>query len=487
MDDRLDRLISRRSFLRRGACASLGLSGLASQLFTTRMVSAALADSEFDDYKALVCIFLFGGNDSGNTLIPFDGGEQNHDFYASTRGALAIGQDTLANTVIAPTNTSGRRFALHPSLTDMKAMFDAGNLAIVSNVGTLVYPMTKAGWVNQTTPRPRQLFAHNWQQEQWQISTADAVEDFGWGGRVADALQSCGANPNATVSMNISIAGTNVFLAGRQVTPYTVGTNGPISLSVNSLGNSSERAVAAQAFSDLMALQSDTGYSGQHMMQKAYADISQRALVNSDLVDTLLDRPTAIQTTVPDNNRLADQLNMAARLIEHGQQDLNHRRQIFFCSLGGFDNHDGLIGEGEDPGPHANNLAKVNDALKFFWDALGDISMRDRVTTCTSSDFGRTFVSNGNGSDHGWAGHHFVMGGSQVNGGKLYGRFPDLTVGGDDDTGNGRFIPSTSVDEYSFEMARWMGVPLSDMSTVFPNVGRFLDIHDSGTHLGVMA
>ncbi len=486
MDDRLDRLISRRSFLRRGACASLGLSGLASQLFTSRMVSAALADSEFDDYKAMVCIFLFGGNDNGNTLIPFDGGDQNHDFYAASRGGLAISQADLAGTIIAPSNTSGRRFALHPSMTDVKALFDSGNMAVASNVGTLLYPMTKAGWVNDSIPRPRQLFAHNHQQEQWQLSTADAVEDFGWGGRVADVIQSCGVNTDATVSMNISIAGTNVFLAGRQVAPYTVGTSGPIRLNTGGLGNSSERALAAQAFSDLMALQSDPGYSGAQMMQKAYADISERAVVNSDLVDALLDLPSSIQATAPDNNRLADQLMMAARLIEHSQQQLHHRRQIFFCSLGGFDNHDGLVGEGADPGPHANNLKKVNDALKFFWDALGDISMRDRVTTFTSSDFGRTFKSNGNGSDHGWGGHHFVMGGSQVNGGQLYGTFPDLTIGGDDDTGNGRFIPTTSVDQYSFEVAKWMGVPLSEMSTVFPNLDRFLDIHDAGTHLGML-
>lgn len=481
MYDRLDDLISRRSFLRRGACASLGLAGLASQLFTVRMVHAGLAGRSFGDYKALVCIFLFGGNDNGNTLIPYDGGSQNYAFYASARGALAIPQSQLASTVIAPANTAGRRFALNPAFTDIKQLFDQGHIALLSNVGSLIEPTTKPAYQSKSVKIPPQLFAHDWQQEEWQISTADFVEKIGWGGRIADALQAAGANPESTVSMGISLAGSNIFLAGRQVTPYTMSSSGPKSLATNGLGSSAEQQIARTAYADLLALQSNPAYAGRNAMQKAYADITDRAIVTSEIVKALLARPTAITTPVPSGNSLASQLNMVARLIEYAQSDLKHHRQVFFVAMGGFDNHDGLL-----DGTHAGLLTNVNGALKFFWDALGEINMRDRVTTHTASDFGRTYVSNGNGSDHGWGGDHMIMGGAQVAGGNLYGAYPDLTIEGPQDTGHGRYIPTTSVDQYAFELAKWMGVPLSEIPTIFPNVTRFLDPYSPATHLGFM-
>jgi len=278
MNDRLDQVISRRSFLRQGACASLGLGGLASQLFMTRMVNAALADNSFGDYRALVCVFLFGGNDNGNTLIPYDGGDQNFSYYQFTRGNLAIPQGSLASTIIAPTNTGGRRFALNPSMTDMKALFDSGNLAVLTNVGTLVEPTTKAAMQADDVQLPRQLFAHNWQQEQWQFSTADAIEKVGWGGRVADILQSANVNPGAAVSMGISIAGANVFLTGQQVVPYAVSPWGVRTLTTWGLGNGTEQGIARQAYADLLALQGNPSYAGRHLMQKAYADITDQEL-----------------------------------------------------------------------------------------------------------------------------------------------------------------------------------------------------------------
>lgn len=482
MYDRLDDLITRRSFMRRGTCASLGLAGLASQLFTVRMVNAGLMGRSFSDYKALVCVFLFGGNDNGNTLIPYDGGPQNYSFYAATRGALAIPQPQLASTIIAPGNTAGRRFALNPVLPDIKQLFDQGHIALLSNVGSLVEPTDKAGYSSGLAKVPPQLFAHDWQQEEWQISTADFVEKLGWGGRIADALQAAGANPAATVSMGISLAGSNVFLAGRNVTPYTLSPSGPKTLATSGLGSTTEQQIVRTAYADLLALQGNPAYAARHEMQKAYADITDRAIVNADIVSALLARPTAITAPVPSGNALAAQLNMVARLIEYAQTDLKHQRQVFFVAMGGFDNHNGLV-----DGTHSGLLATVNGALKFFWDALGQLNMRDRVTTHTASDFGRTYVSNGNGSDHGWGGDHFIMGGAQVAGGNLYGAYPNLTIDGPQDTGSGRYIPTTSVDQYAFELARWMGVPLSEIPTIFPNVTRFLDPYDPSTHLGFMA
>jgi uncharacterized protein (DUF1501 family) len=177
---------------------------------------------------------------------------------------------------------------------------------------------------------------------------------------------------------------------------------------------------------------------------------------------------------------------MVARLVEYAQTDLLHQRQIFFVAAGGYDNHDGLVGAGSDPGPHATLLTELNDALAYFWDALGDLNMREKVTTFSASDFGRTYLSNGNGSDHAWGAPQLVLGGSHVLGGNLYGDFPDLTIDGPDDTGSGRYIPSNSVDEYSFELAKWIGVPLSEMPTVFPNLNRFLDVDNPATHLGFL-
>lgn len=487
MNDPFNGSISRRSFLRQGACAALGLSGLASQLFHLRVANAALSSTaSFGDYKALVCIYLFGGNDNGNTLIPLDGGVQNYANYAAARGNLAIPQADLANTVIAPVNTAGRRFALHPALTDLKALFDSNNLAVLSNVGTLVEPATKQQLVDGLVKAPPQLFAHDWQTDQWQISTADSIQKIGWGGRVADALQAAGANPSASVSMGISIAGANVFLTGQQVTPYTVYPWGPQTLQTWGLTTWDQQPIVRQAYTDLLALQNSPNYSTPHVMQTAIADITQRAITSSETVEALLAKPTAIQTPLPADNWLAAQLEMVARLIEYGQSDLQHERQIFFVAVGGYDNHDGLVGDVNDPGPHAGLLTELNNGLKYFWDALGDINMRQKVTTFTASDFGRTYVSNGNGSDHGWGGHHFVMSGSLAQGQTMFGQFPDLTIDGPEDTGQGRYIPTTSVDAYSFEMARWLGVPLSEMTTVFPNLSHFLDVNNPSTHLGIL-
>ncbi|MEM1185491.1 MAG: DUF1501 domain-containing protein [Planctomycetota bacterium] len=477
MNDNLDQLISRRSMLRRGSCAALGVAGIGSQLLTGRAIAAALDGAMFNDYRALVCVFLFGGNDSGNTLIPIDGGNQNHADYVAQRSNLAIPLAKLGATTISPQNTSGRRFALHPSLTGVKSLFDQGNAALIANVGTLLQPTTKAQYTNGSVPVPNQLFAHNIQQEQWQLSRPDATDGFGWGGRLADMLQANGTNPNATVSMNISIAGTNQFLSGRNVNSYVLGTEGPPGIDGN----------FERAFFDMIGAANDPNQPNRNAMVKSVNDITQRALTSNQLVEGILSSSSQITHAPPPGNELAAQLQTVARLIEQGQNGLSHNRQIFFVAIGGFDNHDGLVGPNGAGGPHAGLMTAVDQALMYFWNALGQIGKRDNVTTFTASDFGRTFRSNGNGSDHGWGAHHLVMGGSQVRGNRLYGSFNNIAVDGPDDTGLGRFIPTTSVDQYGFELARWMGVPVSEIATVFPNISRFLDPSNAATHLGFMA
>ncbi len=485
MNDNLDHLISRRSFLRQGSCAALGLAGLTSQVFTMRSMGAMLDGESFDDYRALVCVFLFGGNDSGNTLIPWDGGLENYADYAAERTTLAIPQGDLASQVIHPTNTGTRRFALHPSLAGVRDLFNQGNVAILSNVGTLLYPMTRDEYRNNLVEAPPQLFGHDTQQEQWQLSRPDRADGIGWGGRIADAVQANGANDSATVSMNISVAGRSRFLAGRDVSAYTVTPFGPNSLNLGGLGR---RDVAEQAFLDMLAVHQDEANPASTPMGKVIADVTQRSIDNGELIQNLLDSGTGLTAVPPEDNYLALQMQMVARLAEFGKAGLGHQRQIFFVAIGGFDNHDGLFGDTPTTGPHGSRLREVNDALVYFWQALGQLGLRDNVTTFTASDFGRTYNSNGNGSDHGWGAHHFVMGGSQVNGGQVFGEYPSIRIQGSQDSGSrGTFIPTTAVDEYGFELARWMGVPLSEMDTVFPNIDRFLDINSASTHLGMLA
>lgn len=486
MNDNLDQLISRRSFLRTGSCAAMGLAGLTSQIFSMRSMGAMLDGRSFDDYKALVCVFLFGGNDSGNTLIPWAGADEGYDTYAAQRTSLALPQSALEPHVITPGNTNGRTFALHPALSGVRNLFNQGNVAAISNVGTLLFPMTRDEYRNGTVPRPPQLFGHNTQVEQWQLSRPNVADGLGWGGRIADAVQSLGANENSTVSMNISLAGRSRFLTGRDVASYSVGRNGPRLLRLNEVGN---RNIGQQAFLDMMAVHQDESHPASTPMGKAIADVTARANDNGQLIDSLLQKGTNLTVLPPDGNGLADQLEMVARLIEFGQAGLGHQRQIFFVSTGGFDNHDNLLDGGSpETGLHAERLKEVNDALVYFWDALGQTAMRNNVTTFTASDFGRTYRSNGDGSDHAWGGHHFVMGGNQVNGGNVFGDFPSVVLEGEQDTGTtGQFIPTTSVDEYGFEFAKWMGVPLSDIDTVFPHIGRFLDVNNPSTHLGIVS
>lgn len=486
MDDNLEGLIHRRSFLRRGACASLGMAGLASQVFTLRTAQALLADvGGFGDYKAAVCIFLFGGNDSGNMIVPWDGGAENFADYQSARTTLALTQPQAAGQVVAPLNTAGRRFAFHPAMADVAGLFNSGHASVIANVGTLIEPVNKTTFFNGAAKLPNQLFAHNIQQEQWQTSTADAIDRIGWGGRVADVLQACGANSDSDVSMNISLAGNNFFLSGRSVTPFVTPSNGTIGIQAT-LGNDVDEAIMAQAYAEMLAISRSEQFAARNHMAKAYADISANALDGADAINTALTVPTSISTPTP-NTELGAQLATVARLIEQGPSILGHQRQIFFVATGGFDNHDLLIGSDATDGAHANRLAEVNGALAYFWSALGEIGMRDSVTTFTASDFGRTYISNGDGSDHGWGAEHLIMGGSQLNGQRLYGTYPTVLPGGPDDAGsNGRFIPTTAVDQYAFEIARWLGVPISEMTTVFPNLTRFLEPTDPSTHLGVL-
>jgi uncharacterized protein (DUF1501 family) len=435
---------TRRTFIRQAACAALGASGLVGTIWDLRKLNAATY-SVAGDYKALVCVFLYGGNDGNNVIIPHDAA--GYAAYASARSVLAIPQSSLLPLILP--DGDGRDFGLHPKLPELQSLFNQGKLGIVANVGTLVAPVTKTEYLSGTAAVPPELFSHSDQSVQWQTSAPNEVR-IGWGGRTADLLSSM--NGNTTVSLTISVAGTNVFEVGNTVIPFQVSPTSGFGLAgFNGTANANVRL---QAFKELLA------QPHYNLLEKAYADTVTRSIADNEL---LLAVPP-ISTTFP-NTDLGRQLKMVARFIG-GRANLGMQRQIFFCAVSGYDTH------GPQLTAQSGLLTELSQALSAFYSATVELGVEQQVTTFTASDFGRTFRSNGFGSDHGWGNHQFVLGGA-VRGGRLYGAFPTLAIDGPDDTGQGRWIPTTSVEEFSATMASWFGVADSDLPTVFPNIGRF--------------
>jgi uncharacterized protein (DUF1501 family) len=435
---------TRRTFIRQAACAALGASGLVGTIWDLRKLNAATRPVA-GDYKALVCVFLYGGNDGNNVIIPYDA--DGYADYAAARSILAIPQSSLLPLILP--EGDGRDFAFHPKLPELQSLFNQGKLTLVANVGTLVGPVTKSEYLSGSAAVPSELFSHSDQSVQWQTSAPNEVR-IGWGGRTADLLRSM--NSNTSVSLTISVAGTNVFEVGNMVIPFQVSPTSSFALAgFNGTANANVRL---QAFKDLLA------QPHQNLLEKAYADTVTRSIADNEI---LLGVPP-LNTTFP-NTDLGQQLKMVARFIG-GRTNLGMRRQIFFCAVQGYDTHAAQLTA------QTSLLTELSQALSAFYSATVELGAEQQVTTFTASDFGRTFRSNGFGSDHGWGNHQFVLGGA-VRGGRLYGTFPELAVDGPDDTGQGRWIPTTSVDEFSATMASWFGVANSDLATVFPNIGRF--------------
>jgi uncharacterized protein (DUF1501 family) len=406
------------------------------------------------DYRALVCVFLYGGNDASNTIVPAAG---DYAGYQAGRGVLALPADTLLP--IAPLNGDGRSWALHPGLTHVQQLFAQRKLALVCNVGSLVAPVTRADYRAGRAKLPPQLFSHSDQQVQWQTSVPDSESRVGWGGRTADILRSL--NGNAQVSMSISLSGTNTFQVGRDVFQYQVGTGGSISLTEY---RPVTPALTTDAYRQSRAIDAILARAHTNVFENAYRKTVRGAIDNDRLLVASLSAAPPIATAFP-TTTLGRQLNMVARLIGI-RAALGHRRQIFFCSAGGYDTHGNQLTD------HARLLGELSAALGAFHAATVELGVEPNVTAFTASDFGRTFQTNGQGSDHGWGSHHLVMGGA-VRGGAFYGRMPELVVNGPDDTSQGRWIPQVSVDEYSATLASWFGVSAADLPLVFPNIGRF--------------
>jgi len=460
---------SRREFIRQAACAALGTAAMTATIRDLRFINAAVAQTGITDYKALVCVFLQGGNDSNNLILPTITSEYNN--YAAIRTpVLAIPQSSILP--LSPLNSDGHSYGLHPSCPELQTLFGESKLALLFNTGTLVFPMTRAQYQGGVLERPPQLFSHADQVTQWQTSIPDRPPTTGWGGRCADLLAS--VQPGAKISLSVTLAGSNTFEVGNIVTQYSVSTSGAVSLS----GVSGPR---------LAALTNILGLSYPNMQARAYAALAEHTINASSLLNSAISVtsspgywtvPFPTKITPPTggnsfNSVLSPQLQMVARLIQ-ARSALGMNRQIFFCQVGGYDLH-----TNQTPGPgsttigsHANLLAEVSQSFLAFQRAMEQLGVSQNVTAFTSSDFGRTFPSNGEGSDHGWGSHHLILGGG-VNGQRTYGQFPVLTVNGPNDTSTGRWIPTTAIDQYFATLATWFGVDNTNLSTVFPNLGRF--------------
>jgi uncharacterized protein (DUF1501 family) len=378
---------------------------------------------------------------------------------------LALPQSSLLG--ITPKTSDGRAWALHPSLTNLRTLFASEKVALIGNVGTLVEPTTKSQYNAGTVKLPPQLFSHNDQQVAWQSSVPDQPFRTGWGGRTADLTNSL--NSNSTVSMSVTLNGFNNFQVGNQIIQLAVNPasnstpkGGPVVFSNTTGGNNVPRY---QAQKDLFAA------ANANLFASAFGTLSKDAIDTSELLGGVLSASSALTTSFP-NTTLGNQLKAIAYLISIAGT-LGLKRQVFFARIGGWDTHADQVDDiNKAIGAHADLLTEVSQGMNAFYNATAELGCANQVTTFTASDFGRTYSSNGDGSDHGWGSHHIVMGGA-VKGGDIYGKMPTLTIGGPDDTTFGRWIPTTSVDEYGATLARWFGVSDTNLSAAFPNIGRF--------------
>ena len=442
---------SRRAFLQRASALSLAGSAAPWALSLAAMGEAAAATAT--DYKALVCVFLYGGNDYANTLVPVDAA--SYAAYRGMRPTLAYAAADLVATTLAPSLAlpGGRSYALAPELAPLLPLFSAGTMGVLLNVGTLVQPTTKAQYTAKSVPLPPKLFSHNDQQSVWQSSAPEGAAS-GWGGRMGDLFEA--GNGNATFTC-VNVSGNAVFLSGSTAVQYQVSTAGPVAFT--GLMSPLFGSAACSA-----ALQSLVTAPRTHLFENEYSRVAKRSIDAGGVLTTALAAAPPLTTPFPAGNALADQLRFVARMISTASTTTT-KRQVFFVSMGGFDTHDGLASI------HPGLLTGVAEALAAFQKATVALGVASQVTAFTASDFGRTMTAN-DGSDHGWGSMHFVLGGA-VRGGRYYGSAPVVANDGPDDVGQGRLLPSTSVDQFAATLGKWFGIGDSDLLTVLPNLHNY--------------
>ena len=443
---------NRREFLKTTAIAG---AGTAFAHYPGMAFSQSMGgNAPFSDYKALVCVFMFGGNDAFNMLVPRSNAE--YAVYQQSRQNMAVAQEDLLP--INPLTPDGADYGLHPSMTALQGLFEQGQVAFVPNVGPLIEPTTKADFLNQSVQLPPQLFSHNDQQDQWQSLRGTDQSSTGWAGRMADLIRLNVVDQQ--LSTNISLSGNALLQSADETIAYVMGNTGPVEFSFFSNSGDPNDPLYQQrlAFERVINAQYDTVY------ERAFAEVQRRAVSSVDLVTDALAQAPMLGTVFP-QSQLGNQLQTVAKMIAV-RDELQMERQVFFVATGGFDTHDDQVQN--QPGL----LGGVSDAVRAFYDATVELGISDSVTTFSSSDFGRTLTSNGDGTDHGWGGISFVTGGA-VAGRDIYGIYPDLALGSADDVGGGRMIPTTSADQYAATLARWFGVDQADIPVVAPNIGNF--------------
>lgn len=421
----------------------------------------------FADYKALVCLFLFGGNDSWNMVVPTSTAEYNA--YSRSRGGGTSSSLAIDRAALLPITQVGQvsgdpTYGFHPSMTGARDLFAAGKLAVMANIGPLIRPTTKAQYQTAGTTGhalPPQLFSHNDQQDQWHSLRGRATVKTGWAGRVADVLNA--QTGSQALSVNVSLAGQTFFQAGDVAAPYVMGSNGPTAFAAFPTTG----AGPARRGSFETVLTSTVSSSSNTLYERAFAGVQQRAVRFADRLSSAIASGYSFNALPNTGNlsTLQQQLRTVAKVISM-RQSLGLSRQIFFVSTGGFDQHDDLVAD--QPGL----LANVSASIKAFYDALNEIGTGESVTLFTHSDFGRTLTSNGDGSDHAWGGIQLVAGGA-VRGGRFYGSYPLLETNGAWDVGGGRIVPTVSADQYAATLASWFGVPDQDLAKVAPSIGNF--------------
>jgi uncharacterized protein (DUF1501 family) len=472
-------IITRRQYLARSACAGMSSLPVLNTLLNLRLASHAAADGAPTDHRTLVCIFLNGGMDSFNWLVPRDA--TRHATYTTTRGNLALTTSQIL-ALEQDTGGDGQLYGIHPSCPGMAEMFNGtGNfvgkrrLAVLTNVGTLIQPVTKAQYLAESVPLPRALYSHSDQIDQWQTSVPQGMTQLsGWAGRAADLLHAT-VNANS-IAMNISLSGNSLWQVGNDTTQFVVTDRGALTFTGSEISdplhpmrlkNTAHRSIIQQSYASLM--------------QESYSQLTRSSI---ELQEFFLQQynsydDSAVASLFPGNNYIASQFRAALKMIAL-RPALGLHRQTLFIGFGGWDHHGELLET------QAGMLTTLNAALTAFQRGLEQLGLQDSVITFSASDFGRTLRSNGRGTDHAWGGNALVMGGP-IQGGRVYGTFPDLTLESADDTGyGGRMIPTTSVDQFFAEMLRWFGVPASGMASVLPNIGHFYDVQSSSLPIGFL-
>ena len=474
----LKKKISRRQFIGQANCAAVGTASLLSSLLSLRLTAGAASASNFTDYKALVCLFLNGGNDSYNMLVPRQQSAYNE--YEQVRGGvggtgLAIPRANLHQITSSLQNTSAGAgysdFGIHPDLPYLKTLYDQGDLAFVSNVGSLIEPTSLVQYNDGSKPKPEGLFSHPDHQIHWQtlVPQVRGSAPKGWGGRMAEVMSH--ANQQSNIAMNISLSGANVLQSGTTTVPYITDPGGVVELK-----NYGQDPTLQLAVDDIL------GQHYQSIYSKTLASANRNSIDASVAFKSVLDSLSTPfdPSVISGETQTYKRLSMVSKIME-ARTALSMNRQIFFVERGGWDHHNELLG------PQSNLFIELNEAIEIFWTAIQSMGLQNNVVLYTASDFGRTLTSNGSGSDHAWGGNHFIISGS-ANGGEIYGEYPDLALNNSStDLGRGRILPTTSVDQYMAELAYWYGVPNSEISTVIPNINNFSSsFYSPNSPLGIL-